>query len=113
MTRRRITRCGATGRSRASSTGEFAAPVTRAWGLAYVAFSWVPLHARHVVEAEGFTDFEGRPRRLCRLLARYRWDGDARDLIPIVQERAQSMAEGLRELVRQGTRKPFVWSRRG
>jgi Phosphotransferase enzyme family len=40
---------------------EMAGPVTAAWDVAFAAFSWVPLHARHVVAREGFTDFEGRP----------------------------------------------------
>jgi hypothetical protein len=31
--------------------------------VAFAAFSWVPLHARHVVAAGGFTDFAARPRR--------------------------------------------------
>lgn len=34
---------------------DFAAAVTREWDLAFTAFAWVPLHARHVVAAEGFT----------------------------------------------------------
>ena len=33
--------------------GDFAGPATPAWDLAFAAFSWVPLHARHVVAAEG------------------------------------------------------------
>ncbi|MBA2533284.1 MAG: aminoglycoside phosphotransferase family protein, partial [Nocardioidaceae bacterium] len=43
---------------------DFAAPVTHEWDLAFTAFAWVPLHARHVVAAEGFTAFADRPRRL-------------------------------------------------
>ncbi|MEN3358765.1 MAG: hypothetical protein V7637_2747 [Mycobacteriales bacterium] len=40
---------------------DFAGPVEPDWDLAYAVFSWVPLHARHVVAAEGFTDFAARP----------------------------------------------------
>jgi len=40
---------------------DFAAPATREWDLAFTAFAWVPLHARHVVAAEGFTSFADRP----------------------------------------------------
>ena len=29
---------------------DFAGPATPAWDLAFAAFSWVPLHARHVLE---------------------------------------------------------------
>ena len=43
---------------------DFAAPVSLEWDLAFPAFAWVPLRARHVVEAEGFTNFVDRPRRL-------------------------------------------------
>jgi aminoglycoside phosphotransferase (APT) family kinase protein len=50
---------------------DFAGPATPAWDLAFAAFSWVPLHARHVVAAEGFTDFAARPGRLHRFLRTY------------------------------------------
>jgi len=62
---------------------ELAAPVTPEWDLAYVAFSWVPLHARDVVEAEGFSDFAERPARLLRLLRRYGWKGDPAAFVSI------------------------------
>ena len=45
---------------------DFAAPCSPLWDLAFVVFSWVPLHARDVVTAEGFTRFADRPRRLPR-----------------------------------------------
>ena len=38
-------------------------------------FLWVPLHARRVVAAEGFTAFGQRRKRLEAFLARYGWDG--------------------------------------
>lgn len=81
---------------------EFAAPVTPEWDLAYVAFSWVPLHARAVVEAEGFTDFAARPARLRRILDRYGWEGDPSAFVGVVQARARSMADGLRSLASAG-----------
>ena len=81
---------------------DFAAPVTREWDLAFVAFSWVPLHARAVVTAEGFTDFASRPARLRRLLARYGWEGDSREFIGLVQARARASADGIRQLARDG-----------
>lgn len=90
------------GRLAAFIDWEFAAPVSRGWDLAYVAFSWVPLHARDVVEAEGFSDFEARPRRLMRLLDRYGWEGDPSVFVEIVRERALSMADGLRALAAEG-----------
>jgi hypothetical protein len=81
---------------------DFASPVTREWDLAFVAFSWVPLHARAVVADEGFTDFASRPDRLRRLLYRYGWDGDATEFMRVVQARARSSADGLRRLAQAG-----------
>jgi thiamine kinase-like enzyme len=81
---------------------DFAAPVTREWDLAFVAFSWVPLHARAVVIAEGFSDFASRPARLRRLLQRYGWEGDSREFIGVVQDRARANADGIRRLARDG-----------
>ena len=57
---------------------DFAGPATPEWDLALAAFSWVPLHTRHWVAAEGFTDFAARPRRLDRFLRTYGWSGDGR-----------------------------------
>jgi len=43
---------------------DMAGPRRRDDDLAWTAFSWVPLHAEHVVRAEGFTDLgRRRPRR--------------------------------------------------
>jgi hypothetical protein len=81
---------------------EFAAPVTREWDLAFVAFSWVPLHARSVVETEGFHDFDRRPERLMRLLDRYGWEDDPARFVETVRRRAISMGEGMRSLAAAG-----------
>ncbi|MDO0934239.1 aminoglycoside phosphotransferase family protein [Streptomyces sp. DG2A-72] len=81
---------------------DFAAPVSREWDLAFTAFSWVPLHARHVVAAEGFTDFTARPRRLHRFLDVYGWSGSRTSFIEVVQARAQAHAEGIRRLAAGG-----------
>jgi aminoglycoside phosphotransferase (APT) family kinase protein len=81
---------------------ELAAPVTREWDLAFVAFSWVPLHARTVVEAEGFTNLQARSARLWRLLDRYGFQGDAAAFVEVVRARARSMADGLRSLAAAG-----------
>jgi len=50
---------------------DMSGPVARESDLAWMAFSWVPLHARAVVEPEGFTDFGGRRRRLELFLTEY------------------------------------------
>jgi hypothetical protein len=58
----------------------------------------VPLHARHVVAAEGFTDFAARPRRLHRFLATYGWPGTAAEFLEVVQARVKAHADGIRDL---------------
>lgn len=81
---------------------DFAGPVTPAWDLAFAAFSWVPLHARHVVAAEGFTDFPARPKRLHRFLAAYGRPAGATDFLEVVRERVKAHADGVRELAATG-----------
>ena len=41
---------------------DFAAPCSPIWDLAFVLFSWVPLHARDVVAAEGWRARVTQPR---------------------------------------------------
>lgn len=81
---------------------DFAGPATPAWDLAFAAFSWVPLHARSVAAAEGFTDFAGRPRRLGRFLSGYGWPGTAAGFLEIVAERARAHADGIRSRAAAG-----------
>jgi Ser/Thr protein kinase RdoA (MazF antagonist) len=81
---------------------DFAGPATREWDLAYVALSWVPLHARSVAAAEGFTAFSARAERLRRLLTRYGWEGDAAAFVELVQARAVSHAADIRRLAAAG-----------
>lgn len=81
---------------------DFAAPVTREWDLAFTAFAWVPLHARHVVTAEGFTDFGGRARRLRLFLDHYGWIGDATPFLETVQARVLASADAIDRTARAG-----------
>ncbi len=81
---------------------DFAGPVTRDQDLAFTAFSWVPLHARHVVAAEGFTDFGSRRRRLERFLEIYGHPGDVTAFLSVVRARARAHAEGVRRLAATG-----------
>jgi hypothetical protein len=74
---------------------DFAGPVPAGWDLAFTAFSWVPLHARHVVAAEGFSDFAGRPRRLARFLNAYGWSGQTADFLDVVRARITANVEGI------------------
>ena len=81
---------------------DFAAPVTPEWDLAFTAFGWVPLHAREVVAAEGFTEFEERPRRLRLFLDAYGWDGPVGVFIDIVRQRVDASAQGIRRTAAAG-----------
>ena len=81
---------------------DFAAPVTLEWDLAFTAFAWVPLHARHVVEAEGFTAFADRPRRLRLFLSAYGWEGDLAEFLETVRTRVTASADGIARLAEQG-----------
>lgn len=81
---------------------DFAAPVTPEWDPAFTAFAWVPLHARHVVTAEGFTAFADRPRRLRLFLDAYGWDGPVDRFIETVRQRVRASAEGIRRTAAAG-----------
>ena len=77
---------------------DMAGPVPAAWDVAYAAFSWVPMHARHVVAREGFTDFAGRPRRLRLFLAECGWAGPLPAFVEVVAARVQAHVKGLHAL---------------
>jgi hypothetical protein len=81
---------------------DFAAPCSALHDLAFVVFSWVPLHARDVVTAEGFTRFDERPRRLRLLLRAYEFEGSIEEVLCAVRERVVEHGSGLRELAGAG-----------
>ena|SRR5215469_5451 len=81
---------------------DFAGPATAEWDLAYAAFSWVPLHNRHYVAAEGFTDFAGRPRRLRRFLRSYGWSAATAEFLDVVEARIRAHANAIRDLATAG-----------
>jgi hypothetical protein len=81
---------------------DFAAPVTPEWDLAFTAFAWVPLHARHVVAAEGFTAFAQRPRRLRLFLDAYGRSRPLEQFIEIVRRRVTASAQGIRRTAAAG-----------
>ena len=60
---------------------DMAGPRHRDDDLAWTAFSWVPLHAEHVVRAEGFTALGRRRPRLTTFLRSYGSDLSAEDVI--------------------------------
>ena len=81
---------------------DFAGPATPEWDLALTAFSWVPLHTRHWVAAEGFTDFAARPRRLGRFLGIYGWSGTTAEFLDVTEARVRAHANGIRGLAAAG-----------
>lgn len=81
---------------------DFASPCPPVWDLAFTAFSWVPLHAREVVVAEGFNDFAARPRRLRLLLDAYGWTGTVSEVLDVVQARIAAHIQDVRALADAG-----------
>jgi aminoglycoside phosphotransferase (APT) family kinase protein len=55
--------------------------------LAWVAFAWVPLHARSVVTSEGFTAFDERRARLDAFLDVYGWQGTTNEVLEVLARR--------------------------
>jgi hypothetical protein len=66
---------------------DMAGPTTSELDAAWVAFSWIPFHASHVIAAEGFTDLGSRPRRLELFLRTYNWQGTTRDFADLIAAR--------------------------
>ncbi|MEV4517669.1 phosphotransferase [Dactylosporangium sp. NPDC049525] len=81
---------------------DLAAPATAEADLAFTAFGWVPLHARQVVAAEGFTAFADRPRRLRLFLDAYGWAGPAGAFVELVRDRVAAEARGIRRAAAAG-----------
>lgn len=81
---------------------DFAGPALPEWDLAFAAFAWVPLHARHVVAAEGFTAFEQRRRRLALFVDHYGWQGELDDLLLILDKRLAAHGEEVARLAQAG-----------
>lgn len=75
---------------------DFAGPATRVSDLAWTAMCWVPMIARHVAAAEGYTDFAGRPRRLRLFLREYGYRGDPAVIVGEVRTRMLDRAESIR-----------------
>ena len=57
---------------------DMAGPVTRQWDLAFTAFSWVPLHARHVAGAGRIHRFWCPGPAVAAVPGRIRLDRDGR-----------------------------------
>jgi hypothetical protein len=81
---------------------DMAGPTTRAEDLAWVAFSWVPLHARRLVLEEGFRAFGERRDRLAIFLGAYGWDGTTNDVLELVRQRVQSQPDVISKVAANG-----------
>lgn len=79
-----------------------AGPSTREFDLAFMALTWVPLHARSFAERTGFTAFEDRSRRLHRFLEAYGYEGDRSAFGKVVATRARTNAEVIRCMAADG-----------
>jgi len=91
-----------TGRLAGFIDWDMAAPVGREWDLAFTAFGWVPMHARHVAAREGFTDFGSIPKRLRRFLGEYGWAGTMGSFLDVVRARVCAHTAGIRSLAAAG-----------
>lgn len=81
---------------------DMAGPTTSADDLAWVAFSWVPLHARQLVLDEGFTAFGERRTRLETFLRAYGWGGTTNDVLELVRRRVQTQLDVIRSVATTG-----------
>ncbi len=93
---------GHTGRLVGFIDWDFAGPCPPLWDLAYLVFSWGPLHARDIVIAEGFTRFEDRPRRVRLLLDAYGYRGTTNELLAGVRTRVQDLSDTIQNLSDNG-----------
>ena len=81
-----------------------AGPVQAADDLAWVAFSWTPLHAPAVVMREGFTAFSRRRERLEVILSAYGWDGTTDEVLGRIDARLQHQILTMRATAIAGDR---------
>ncbi|MEU8243335.1 phosphotransferase [Actinoplanes missouriensis] len=81
---------------------DFAGPVTVEADLAFTVFAWVPLSAREVAAAEGFTAFADRPRRLRLMLDAYGWRGDTSLIVRETRDRISASIHDIRRLAVAG-----------
>lgn len=87
-----------------------AGPTTVVDDLAWAAFAWTPLHARVVVEREGFTDHGRRRERLEMFLAAYGWNGGTDEVLDALDARLTRQVDAMRAAAARGdvTRRRMV-----
>jgi hypothetical protein len=82
---------------------DLAAPGSRLWDVAYAAWHWIPLWVDERAVDHGFSDLEGRPRRLRLLADAYRLAApDRRRLLDFVELRQRAWAQTVRRGAAQG-----------
>lgn len=81
---------------------DMAGPTSPAEDLAWMAFSWVPLHARELVAAEGFHAFETRRSRLERFLGAYGWTGTTGDVLRLVTTQVEARIDAVHATAEAG-----------
>lgn len=81
---------------------DMAGPTTYDADLAWMAFSWVPLHARSVVSAEGFSAFPARRERLRTFLDAFGCEGTVDEVLGLVAPRIRHQVAIMRETAGAG-----------
>lgn len=81
---------------------DMAGPTLPEQDLAWIVFSWTPLHARQLVTEEGFTNFAQRRERAERVLRAYGWDGSVADILRLIAGRLESQIKMMRRVAAQG-----------
>lgn len=79
-----------------------AGPIRPEDDLAWVAFSWTPLHAAEVVQREGFTALSQRRERLALFLRAYGWPGTTDEMLSRIDARLQRQIETMRATASAG-----------
>lgn len=79
-----------------------AGPVPAADDLAWVAFSWTPLHAPDVIRREGFTALAQRRDRLERILSAYGWQASVQEVLARIDARLSRQIQSMRATAAAG-----------
>lgn len=79
-----------------------AGPVTVVDDLSWVAFSWVPLHARALAREEGFVAFDQRRSRLEAFLESYGADAGVDEVLAVLNQRLSEQLLTMRATASQG-----------
>jgi hypothetical protein len=81
---------------------DWAGPGPVVTDLAFTVFAWAPLHVPSVLLGVGFSDLDGRRRRLERFLDVYGWQGTGNDVLDAVRARLQDHIADVQRLAAAG-----------